>query len=118
MVLNFKDFKTSVNQLKTPTVLEKAVDTPDDQGGQVRTWVPQTGTIWCYDVVRRAVYVGEGGQEIVEVLHIVTMRYNPAVESGAKWRFNGPYGVWYIKEIVDPLNDKHWHVGVSTEVEP
>lgn len=118
MVLNFANWKASVNQLKTPTVLERATDVDDDQGGQTRTWVPQTGTIWCRDLVRRAVYIGEGGQQVVDVMHVVTLRYNPNLESGSRWRLNGPFGVWYVKEVVDPLSDRHWHVAVCTEIEP
>lgn len=118
MSMNFKNFKASVNDLRIPTVLEQATDTDDGEGGVVRTWAPQTGTIFVQDVVRRATYIAEGQQMMVEDLHQVTMRYKPNVTSGAKWRFNGEFGIWYIKTIVDPDNDRHWLVAVCTEEAP
>lgn len=118
MIWSNRKFKASVNDLRVPTVLEQAVDVDDGEGGEVRTWQPQTGTIMVADQIRHAVYIAEGGQQMVENLHIIILRYNAAVTSGARWRFNGKFGIWYIKTVNDPLNNRQWLVASCTEEAP
>jgi head-tail adaptor len=108
--------KHSVNELRIPTTLELAVDAPDDQGGVRRTWQIFQRQVWVGDKIFRAMYFSEGGQLEVQNLHRVTMRYTLGIRGAAKMRFNGQFGIWYIKTVNDPDNQRHWLVCDCTEV--
>lgn len=113
-----KPFKASINQLKLPTVLEKLVDTDDLQGGDTEAWLAQTGTLWAAEQQKVASFRTEGGEMLVEVKHHILMRWFPtlAVLGSDRWRFNGPFGIWYIESVNDPSNDQKWAICICSEV--
>lgn len=111
-----KKFRASANELRIPTVLEKYVNVDDGQGGFTQTWVAQTGTIWCGQQPWRAAFTTEGGGMLVQLKYRVLVRYISGLQMGDRWRLNGPFGIWYVESVNDPLNDRHWMVLTCSEV--
>lgn len=117
MALGFRSFKGDVNKLRLPTVVEKAVDVNTSSGGTSRAWQATTGTIYIYDLPLLLSEFDTAGQVRTQVRHEVTLRYMDLSLIGGdlKYRFNGPFGIWYIQDVVDPLNTRQWLACVCQE---